>query len=91
MPKPSLHVLAWSEEHQHYELHTHGCLQQCFRREDKQPWQDWLTEQRSFSFQGQHGHLSVIKEARPEERATGMPTARFTDRPTSAISDRRAV
>jgi len=64
MPKPSLHVLTWSEEHRYYELHTHGYLQQCFRREDEQPWQDWLTEQRSFSFQGQHGHLSVIKEAR---------------------------
>jgi LuxR family maltose regulon positive regulatory protein len=69
MPKPSLHTLTWSEEHQHYKLHTHGRPQQSFRRGDEQPWQYWLTKQRSFSFQGQHGHLSVIKEIRP--RGTG--------------------
>src|SRR5947209_4435489 len=69
MPKPSLHTLTWSEEHQHYKLQTHGHLQQSFRRGDEQQWQYWLTEQRSFSFQGQHGHLSVIKEIRT--RGTG--------------------
>jgi LuxR family maltose regulon positive regulatory protein len=69
MPKTSLHTLTWSEEHQHYKLHTHGRLQQSFRCEDNQPWQSWLNEQRSFSFQGQHGHLSVIKEVRT--RGTG--------------------
>lgn len=69
MPKPSLHTLTWSEEHQHYKLQTHGRLQQSFRRVDEHLWQFWLTKQRSFSFQGQHGHLSVIKEIRP--RGTG--------------------
>src|SRR5579884_1455147 len=69
MPKPSLHTLTWSEEQQHYKLHTHGRPQQAFRCGDEQPWQHWLTKQHSFSFQGQHGHLSVIKEIRP--RGTG--------------------
>jgi LuxR family maltose regulon positive regulatory protein len=57
-------MLTWSKERLHYELYAHGQLQKSFRREDEQTWQDWLSEQRSFSFQGQHGHMSVIKEAR---------------------------
>ncbi|HET8854001.1 MAG TPA: LuxR family transcriptional regulator, partial [Ktedonobacteraceae bacterium] len=65
MPKPSLHVLLWSEEHQHYELYTSGHLQQRFGPEDEQLWQDWLTNHTSFAFQGQAGHVSVIKEVRP--------------------------
>jgi LuxR family maltose regulon positive regulatory protein len=69
MPKPSLHTLTWSEEHQHYKLYTHGHPRQYFRRRDEQSWQRWLAEQRSFAFQGQYGHLSVIKEIRP--RGTG--------------------
>jgi LuxR family maltose regulon positive regulatory protein len=65
MPKPSRYTLTWSEEHQHYKLYTHGHPRQYFRRRDEQAWQRWLAEQRSFAFQGQHGHLSVIKEIRP--------------------------
>jgi len=65
MPKPSLHVLLWSEEHQHYELYTSGHLQQRFGPEDEQLWQDWLINHTSFAFQGQAGHVSVIKEVRP--------------------------
>lgn len=64
MAKSSLHVLIWSEEHQRYELLTAGHRQQCFGQEDKQPWQDWLSHQTSFAFQGQHGHISVRKETR---------------------------
>jgi LuxR family maltose regulon positive regulatory protein len=64
MPKPSLHLLRWSEERQSYELSTQGQLQRRFCRDDEQPWQEWLSEQRSFAFQGQHGHVSVIKEVR---------------------------
>lgn len=64
MAKSSLRVLIWSEEHQCYELLTAGHRQQCFGQEDKQPWQDWLSHQTSFAFQGQHGHISVRKETR---------------------------
>ena len=65
MPKSSLHMLSWSEERQRYELHTRGHLQLCFWREDERSWQDWLTEQRSFAFEGRYGHVSVVKEVRP--------------------------
>ena len=69
MPKPSLHVLAWSQEQQCYELSTHGHLRQSFRPDDRQQWQSWLSEQTSFAFHGQQGQMSVIHEVRP--RGTG--------------------
>ncbi len=64
MPKPSLHVLAWSQEQQCYELSTHGHLRQSFRPEDRQKWQGWLSEHTSFAFHGRQGQMSVIKESR---------------------------
>lgn len=64
MAKSSVYVLTWSEEHQRYELLTAGHYQQCFGREDKQSWQDWLAHHTSFAFQGQSGHISVLKEMR---------------------------
>lgn len=64
MPKSSLHALTWSEEQQCYELRTQGELEQYFGSENNQPWQDWLVGQTSFAFQGRHGHMSMVKEAR---------------------------
>src|SRR5712692_5088057 len=82
MPKTSLHALTWSQEHQHYELHMHGQLHQCFPRGDEAAWLTWLAEHTAFAFQGQHGRISVIKEAR--ERGTGYWYAyRRQDRHTS--------
>src|SRR6266851_1517488 len=82
MPKPSLHALTWSQEHQHYELHMHGQLHQCFPRGDEPAWLTWLAEHTAFAFVGQHGRISVIKEAR--ERGTGYWYAyRRQDRHTS--------
>ncbi len=82
MPKPSLHALTWSQEHQHYELHMHGQLHQCFPRGDESAWLTWLAEHTAFAFVGQHGRISVIKEAR--ERGTGYWYAyRRQDRHTS--------
>lgn len=64
MAKSSRHLLSWSQEHQRYELSTAGHRQQCFGQEDQQSWQVWLSQQTSFAFQGQHGHISVLKETR---------------------------
>ncbi|GHO64236.1 hypothetical protein KSC_031280 [Ktedonobacter sp. SOSP1-52] len=63
-PKPSSYVLAWSPQDQVYELLLNGTLQQRFRVDDGQAWQNWLKCQTSFAFRGQHGHLSLLKEAR---------------------------
>lgn len=64
MSKPSLHVLAWSQEHQRYELSTQGHFRQSFGPDDSLKWQDWLSQHTSFAFHGQHGQVSVSKEAR---------------------------
>jgi LuxR family transcriptional regulator, maltose regulon positive regulatory protein len=65
MPKPSLHALIWSEESRRYELSTRGHPEQWFVPEHEEPWLLWLETQTSFSFQGQRGRMTVIKEARP--------------------------
>jgi LuxR family maltose regulon positive regulatory protein len=65
MPKPSSQILLWSEEHQGYDLHIHGQRQRSFYPQDEPAWLAWVQEQTAFAFQGQAGHLSVIKEARP--------------------------
>ncbi|GHP00527.1 hypothetical protein KSF_105740 [Reticulibacter mediterranei] len=65
MPKPSSQILLWSEEHQGYDLHIHGQRQRSFHPQDEPAWLAWVQEQMAFAFQGQAGHLSVIKEARP--------------------------
>ena len=64
MSKQSFYVLTWSEKEQHYELCGQGHVQHCFRSDDEQGWQDWLSAHTSFAFHGQHGTLSVIKERR---------------------------
>ena len=65
MPKPSLHALIWSEESHRYELSTHGHSEQWFVPANEEPWLLWLETQTSFSFRGQRGRMTVIKEARP--------------------------
>jgi LuxR family maltose regulon positive regulatory protein len=65
MPKPSIHALIWSEESHSYELSTRGHPEQWFVPENEEPWLLWLDTQTSFSFQGQRGRITVIKEARP--------------------------
>ena len=65
MSKPSQYVLIWMHEQEHYELHLHGQLQQCFQRGDDEAFSHWLNEQTAFAFWGQAGRLSALKEARP--------------------------
>ena len=64
MSKPSRYVLIWMQEREHYELHLHGQLQQCFQRRDDDAFSHWLNEQTAFAFWGQSGRISVLKEAR---------------------------
>jgi LuxR family maltose regulon positive regulatory protein len=65
MPKPSIHALMWSEQSHRYELSTRGHPELEFVPENEDLWLRWLDAQTSFSFQGQHGRMTVIKEARP--------------------------
>ena len=64
MAKPLLHALIWSQEHQHYQLYSHGQPQPCFLPGDEPAFSRWLDEYSAFAFEGQAGRLSVLKEAR---------------------------
>ncbi len=64
MSKPSLYVLLWMHEREHYELHLHGQLQQGFQSGDDDAFSRWLEAHTAFAFWGQAGRLSVRKEAR---------------------------
>ena len=82
MPKQSLHVLRWSATDQIYQLFANGQLKQSFGADDA-AWPSWLAAHSSFAFDGQHGRLSVIKEARARGagywyayRATGRRTSK---------------
>ena len=69
MPTSSPHSLIWSEARQQYELQSVGQIVRRFRLEDEPAFSCWLTEHSAFSFVGQAGRLSVVKETRP--RGTG--------------------
>ncbi|GHO56392.1 LuxR C-terminal-related transcriptional regulator [Ktedonobacter robiniae] len=64
MPKPAAHALLWSPENQCYLLHTLNQPPLPIFPEDKGAWRAWLATHSSFSFQGQYGHLNVLKEVR---------------------------
>ncbi|WP_201384684.1 hypothetical protein [Ktedonobacter sp. SOSP1-52] len=68
MPKPAAHALIWSPENQCYLLHTLNQPLQPMLPEDQEAWRAWLAAHSSFSFQGQHGHLNVLKESRSRRR-----------------------
>src|SRR5260221_8235592 len=52
-------------EREHYELHLHGQLQQCFQRGDDDAFSRWLEAHTAFAFVGQSGRISALKESRP--------------------------
>ena len=65
MSKSPTYALIWSSQDQVYELRTRGHPPQRFSLEEEQAWRHWLGAHSSFSFQGQHGRFSVLKETRP--------------------------
>jgi LuxR family maltose regulon positive regulatory protein len=70
MPKAPTHVLLWSAESHRYILRTSSDYPpQQIMSGNEEAWRAWLTTHSSFSFQGQNGYLSVLKEVRP--RGTG--------------------
>jgi ATP/maltotriose-dependent transcriptional regulator MalT len=58
-------TLSWRADRQLYELDELGQKQFFSRTCDEEQWADWLMSISAFSFQGQQGHLTVRKEARP--------------------------
>src|SRR6266487_1125023 len=64
MPKPASHTLIWSAQSKTYALLCPDSPPQSLVPGNEAPWLAWLTTHSSFSFQGQYGHLSVLKESR---------------------------
>src|SRR5579883_1139937 len=64
MPKPATHVLRWSAENQCYVSQTLDQPPVSLSPADQEAWRAWLTTHGSFSFQGQQGHVNVLKEGR---------------------------
>jgi len=69
MPRPLVHALIWSHEHQHYQLYSHGQPEQCFLPEDQPAFARWLGDHTAFAFVGRVGRLSVRKEDRGSGRS----------------------
>src|SRR2546421_7510554 len=64
MPKPATHTLLWSAQSKTYALLCPDSPPQSLLPGNEESWLAWLTTHSSFSFQGQYGHLSVLKESR---------------------------
>jgi LuxR family maltose regulon positive regulatory protein len=64
MPKPATHTLIWSAQSKTYALFRPDYPPQSLVPGNEELWLAWLTTHSSFSFQGQYGHLSVLKESR---------------------------
>ncbi|GHO57482.1 LuxR C-terminal-related transcriptional regulator [Ktedonobacter robiniae] len=77
MPKPPTHALIWSTKKRCYILHTPDHPPQPIIPGNEEIWRVWLTTHSSFSFQGQHGRLNVLKEFRA--RGTGYWYAYHTN------------
>ncbi|MFL5586766.1 MAG: LuxR C-terminal-related transcriptional regulator [Ktedonobacteraceae bacterium] len=64
MPKPPAHTLIWSAQSKTYALVTPDHPPQEMMPGNEEAWVAWLTTHSSFSFHGQSGYLSVLKESR---------------------------
>ena len=76
MPKPPTHTLIWSARSKTYALVTPDHPPQEMVPGNEEAWIAWLTTHSSFSFHGQSGSLSVLKESR--KRGAGYWYAYYT-------------
>ena len=76
MPKPAVHTLIWSAQSKTYALLGPDSSPQSLVSGNEESWLTWLMTHSSFSFQGQSGHLSVLKESR--QRGAGYWYAYYT-------------
>jgi ATP/maltotriose-dependent transcriptional regulator MalT len=63
MPKTTRFTLSWSAKHNLYQLCEDGHL---LLEADSASWFTWLTIHTSFSFRGNNGHFTLLKETRNE-------------------------
>jgi len=65
MPKPARHSLIWSAEREVYVACEEQQKNALYWQDNDSAWFDWLANRTSFSFQGRHGRLNLLKETRP--------------------------
>src|SRR5947209_1680776 len=65
MPKAAVHTLTWSSERGMYDLYEQDDRDHPLLQGGDELWFAWLATHTSFSFQGKHGQLNLLKEARP--------------------------
>src|SRR5581483_5563867 len=65
MPKAPTHALIWTASRGCYELYPADPHLPSVVPGEEEAWLAWLATHASFSFQGQAGHLNVLKESRP--------------------------
>ena len=63
MPKPARYTLTWSAERDVYAA-SEEQKDALHLQENDLLWFDWLASRTSFSFQGKHGRLNLLKETR---------------------------
>jgi LuxR family maltose regulon positive regulatory protein len=64
MPKAAEHVLIYKQDQNSHWLYKNNNRDYAFLQGDSEQWFAWLADHTSFSFQGLHGHLNMLKEAR---------------------------
>ncbi len=64
MPKYLEHVLFWDKTELCYQLQSSGQLERWYSQGDEVAFSCWLDQHAAFAFVGQHGRISVLKEAR---------------------------
>jgi len=64
MPRLARYTLTWSTANDQYELCEQGQTIHVFRQREDTWWFTWLEAHSSFSFQGPHGKVTVLKEPR---------------------------
>ncbi len=64
MPKAARHALIWSPEQGIYILREQDNRNHPLLQGEDVFWPVWLAAHSSFSFQGKHGRLNLLKEAR---------------------------
>ncbi len=64
MPKATAYRLSWNPSHGTYTLHDTRNQQALSLVVESRAWFDWLASISSFTFSGQHGHLTVRQESR---------------------------
>jgi LuxR family maltose regulon positive regulatory protein len=65
MPKVPTHALIWTASRGRYELRPADPHLSSVVPGEEEPWLAWLATHASFAFQGQAGHLNLLKESRP--------------------------